>query len=675
MTTAGPTSNVPMVTPKHDFNCLADLNLLHRLHMKLTRLVALTTLMLASLAVLHAAAAERPNLLFILADDLGWADTTLYGHTKYYQTPNLERLAKRGMTFTRAYSASPLCSPTRASILTGLSPARVGITAPVCHGPQVVLTASPGKAGPPGNKATICESVTRLNTNYFTLAEALKEAGYATGHFGKWHLGAEPYSPLQQGFEVDVPHWPGPGPAGSYVAPWKFKDFDPDPAVPDQHIEDRMAKEAVAFIEQHKNKPFFLNYWMFSVHAPFDAKKALIEKHRTRVNPADPQRSPTYAAMVESMDDAVGTLLDTLNRLGLADKTVIVFTSDNGGNMYNEVDGTTPTSNAPLRGGKATLFEGGIRVPCIVSWPGVVAGGTRSDAVVQSSDFYPTLLEVLSLAPRHEQQYDGISIVPALKGRPLKREAIFSFFPHQTQVPDWLPPAVAMHSGDWKLIRIFHGGDKGAHRWKLFNLASDLGEKNDLAAQEPQRVKEMDALIEKFLANTMAVVPMPNPKFDPAAYCPADEGKVPAKTKAKQGKASAASTAKTGADPLQGWKARGCKASVQDGILKVKGTSAAPFLGFAAGKENGPATVTLRVCSATGGDGKIEWLSSPTAADARSTTYSLPGGKMQTLAIPVPATGSLGILRVYLPATPQSVEIDWIELQSGSATKPRRWDF
>ena len=620
-------------------------------------------------------AAERPNILFILADDLGWADTTLYGHTKYYQTPNLERLAKRGMTFTRAYSASPLCSPTRASIQTGLSPARVGITAPVCHGPQVVLAASPGKPGSPGNKATICESVTRLQTNYFTLAEALKEAGYATGHFGKWHLGAEPYSPLQQGFDVDVPRWPGPGPAGSYVAPWKFKDFDPDPAVPDQHIEDRMAKEAVAFMEKHKNQPFFLNYWMFSVHAPFDAKKALIEKYRARVNPADPQRCPTYAAMVESMDDAIGTLLDTLDRLGLADKTLIVFIADNGGNMYNEVDGTTPTSNAPLRGGKATLFEGGIRVPCIVSWPGTVTGGTRSDAVVQSSDFYPTLLEVLALRPREGQQFDGVSIVPALKGQPLKREAIFSFFPHQTQVPDWLPPAVAAHCGDWKLIRIFHGGEKGAHRWKLFNLANDLGEQNDLAAQEPQRVKEMDALIERFLADTKAVVPMPNPKFDPAAYRPENEGKPPAKAKAKKKEAPTAAAATTSADPLQGWKARGCKASVKDGILTVKGTDTAPFLGFAAGRQNGPATVTLRLRSATGSDGKIEWLSSPAASDAKSTTYMLPGGAMQTLNIAVPATGLLGILRIYLPATSQPVEIDWIELQSKSEAKPRRWDF
>ena len=179
----------------------------------------------------------------------------------------------------------------------------------------------------PDRKAVPVNSVTRLKTDYLTLPKFLKAAGYATGHFGKWHLGHEPYSPLEHGFDVDIPHHPGPGPAGSYVAPWKFKDFDHDPDIPDEHIEDRMAKEAVAFMERHRDQPFFLNYWMFSVHAPFDAKKSLIDKYRSRVNPSGPQRSPTYAAMVESMDDAVGTILDTLDRLELADNTIIVFDS------------------------------------------------------------------------------------------------------------------------------------------------------------------------------------------------------------------------------------------------------------------------------------------------------------------------------------------------------------
>ncbi|MEM0927247.1 MAG: sulfatase-like hydrolase/transferase, partial [Planctomycetota bacterium] len=179
------------------------------------------------------------NVVVILADDLGWSDTTLYGTTEFYRTPNISRLAKRGMTFTRAYSSSPLCSPTRASLLTGQSVARHGITAPQCHLADVRLEPLVGKAAAANQKSIGPLSATRLKTEHVTLAETLKRAGYATAHFGKWHLGAEPYSPLEHGFDFDVPHWPGPGPAGSYVAPWKFKDFDPDPQIPDQHIEDR----------------------------------------------------------------------------------------------------------------------------------------------------------------------------------------------------------------------------------------------------------------------------------------------------------------------------------------------------------------------------------------------------------------------------------------------------
>jgi arylsulfatase A-like enzyme len=293
---------------------------------------------------------------------------------------------------------------------------------------------------------------------------------------------------------------------------------------------------------------------MFSVHAPFDAKKALIEKYRARVNPSDPQRSPAYAAMVESMDDAIGTLLDTLDRLKLADRTIIIFTADNGGNMYDRVDGTTPTSNAPLRGGKATMFEGGTRVPCVVVWPGITTAGTRSSAIVQSEDYYPTLLSGLGLKPAPGQKFDGASILPALKGEPLDGKTVFQYFPHDPGVPDWLPPAVSVHRGDWKLIRIFHGGEKGAHRHLLFNLRDDLSEKNDLAARKPELVSELDALIEKFLADTKAVVPVVNPAFDPAKYHPELEGKQNNQAPPKS-KAAAKTTAKDDNDPaLQGWK-------------------------------------------------------------------------------------------------------------------------
>jgi phosphoglycerol transferase MdoB-like AlkP superfamily enzyme len=185
----------------------------------------------------------------------------------------------------------------------------------------------------------------------------------------------------------------------------------------------------------------FLNYWMFSVHAPFDAKKALIEEHRARMDPGDVQRLPTYAAMVESMDDAVGTLLDALDRLSIAERTAVVFYSDNGGNMYNEIDGTTPTSNRPLRGGKATMWEGGIRVPAIVSWPGVTRAGTRSAAIIQGTDYYPTTLSLLGLPPTPDHPIDGVNITAALRGEAFERGPMFTCFPHQTKVPDFLPPA------------------------------------------------------------------------------------------------------------------------------------------------------------------------------------------------------------------------------------------
>ncbi|MGV3485976.1 MAG: sulfatase [Planctomycetaceae bacterium] len=490
-------------------------------------------LCLASVASGVGVTAAEPamNVVVILADDLGWSDTTLYGTTKLYRTPNIARLAKRGMTFTRAYSASPLCSPTRSAILTGLSPARTGITTPNCHLPQVVLQATPGKSAPPSKHAIGPQTVTRLKTAYPTLAKSLKQAGYATGHFGKWHLGAEPYSPLQHGFDVDVPQHSGPGPAGSYVAPWKFKNFDHDPDTPDQHIEDRMAAEASAFMEEHRDQPFLLQYWMFSVHAPFDAKKSLIEKYRGLVDANNPQRCATYAAMVESMDDAVGTLLDTLDRLQIADRTIVIFTSDNGGNMYNEVEGVSPTSNAPLRGGKASMFEGGTRVPCIVVWPGVTDRGSRNAALIQSEDYYPTLLEGLGIEAEAGQSFDGISLLPALRGDPLAGRAIFQFFPHDPPVPDWIPPSVSVHRDQWKLIRIFHAGDADSHRYLLFNLDDDIGEKNNLAAQHPEMVASLDAGISRFLSDTRAVVPIPNPAFDPTKYRPELEGIRPAPAK------------------------------------------------------------------------------------------------------------------------------------------------
>ncbi len=461
-----------------------------------------------------AQAVERPNVVFILADDLGWSDTTLYGTTSFYETPNIRRLAKRGVLFTNAYTAHPLCSPTRCSIMTGQDPARTGFTSAAGHIADVILEKKLPPRARSNQKVLTPRSVSRLDTKYTTLAETIKAAGYATGHFGKWHLGKQPYTPLQHGFDVDVPHWWGPGPAGSYVAPWRFPDaLDFDPAVPNEHIEDRMAGEAVAFIEKNKGKPFFLNYWAFSVHAPFDGKQKLIDKYAKKSDPKNPQRCPVYGAMVESLDDAVGRLLDALDRLKLSHKTIIVFFSDNGGNMYSRVDGIPPTSNAPLRGGKATIYEGGTRVPCAVIWPSKTKPGSTTDALLSSTDWYPTLLEMMQIGKPENVQFDGVSQVPALLGKTGPRESLVCFVPNYFPRPDTIP-STYIRSGPWKLIR-FHGdGPQGADRFELYNLDDDIGESKNVADANSVLVKQMDAAITGYLKKVDAAVPVQNPVYD-----------------------------------------------------------------------------------------------------------------------------------------------------------------
>lgn len=475
---------------------------------------------------------NKPNVVFILADDLGWSDVTLYGKTKLYETPNLERLAARGITYTHAYAASPLCSPTRSSILTGQTPLRTGITAPTAHLGKVILKPTLEEKSNKGNKAVNCVSVSRLDNKLPTLVKQFKKAGYSTAHFGKWHLGKEPYSPLEHGFDIDIPHWPGPGPAGSFVAPWRYPNFKE--AYAKQHIEDRMADEAVSWLRNvDKSKPFFMNYWQFSVHAPFNAKETLKKYYSSKVDLTDLQHSSTYAAMVHSMDQAIGRLLDEIDRLGIADNTIIVFTSDNGGNMYNAIADvlpsgekyiTPPTSNRPLRGGKATMYEGGVRVPTIISFPGVTIPSTKSDQIIQSTDFYPTLLNLAGIPLPKGHVIDGIDITPTLKGKAIERDGIITFFPHQPRVPDWLPASISVHSGDWKLIRIFHLGKDFKHEYRLYNLKWDIGEHNNLSKKYPEKIIELDKIIENHIVKSNAVIPVPNKLFDPSKFAPENIG-------------------------------------------------------------------------------------------------------------------------------------------------------
>lgn len=449
-----------------------------------------------------------PNVVFILADDLGWRDTGLYG-SKFYETPHIDALAERGMMFTNAYAAAALCSPTRASILTGLHPARIGMTIPSGHLEQVILEKSLQPRGRVNHPALMAGSVSRLDLEYFTLAEALKAAGYKTGHFGKWHLGREPYDPLGQGFDIDLPHAPIPGPAGGYFAPWRFWEGKGEDG---EHIEDRMAAEASEFMRRNTDSPFFLNYWCFSVHAPIEGKPALVEKYRAKGNPDDPQRNPINGAMVETLDDAVGTLVGTIDELGIVDNTVIVFFSDNGGIIHRFDGGVAVTSNAPLRSGKSSIYEGGVREPLVVVWPGTVEPGSSSEEIVQSIDFYPTLLEVTGVPPRQGADFDGISIVPALRGESLHRGGIFVHIPNYT--PATLQrPSTSVRKGDWKLIRFYCDGPGQTDRFELYNLREDIGESNDLAMAEPDRVTGLSSLIEQFLLETEAVIPLANPRY------------------------------------------------------------------------------------------------------------------------------------------------------------------
>ena len=464
------------------------------------------------------ASARKPNIVFILADDLGWRDTSLYG-SRYYETPNVDRLATRGMRFNQAYAAAPICSPTRASIMTGLYPARIGMTLPQAHVEQVVLDQHMVAKAAPDLKALQCNTVTRLKLEYFTIAEALKAAGYATAHFGKWHLGREPYDPLHQGFDVDMPHTYEGAPVGGYFAPWKFW---PGAGQPGEHIEDRMAEEARKFILAHKDQPFYLNYWCFSVHAPYNAKKDLLEKYRVKSasDPRNPQHNPVYAGMVQSMDEAVGKVTKALEEAGVADNTIIIFFSDNGGvfwkhpevMMHPEWRDVPATSNAPLRDGKATLYDGGTREPCIVIWPGRVKPATHSEQIISSVDWYPTILQMTGLNQKPGLKLDGISILPALEGKALDREAIFCYFPHYIEITGAKPGAWA-RKGDWKLIRFFDDNEDQTDRFELYNLREDIGESNNLAGRNPDRVRELNALLDGFLRDTHAVIPKPNPNY------------------------------------------------------------------------------------------------------------------------------------------------------------------
>jgi arylsulfatase A-like enzyme len=440
-----------------------------------------------------AEASRRPNIVFILADDLGYMDIGANNPQTFYETPNINRIAVQGMCFTAGYAACPVCSPTRASIMTGKYPPRTGIT-------NFIGGNRPGKLLPAPNKD-------HLALDEVTLAESLRTGGYSTFFAGKWHLGDAAYSPNAQGF--------GPGLSGKNQFYYPESDVPPPNPRDDPKTTDRIADEAVRFIEAHKEQPFFAYLPLLAVHIPIGAKQELIEKYQRKQAAAPPlawgreggsqvrlvQNHAAYAAMIEQMDTAIGRVLDALERSGLTANTIVVFTSDNGGLATAEGH---PTSNLPLRAGKGWLYEGGIREPWIIRAPGVTQPGSICDTPVVSTDFYPTLLELAGLPLMPQQHLDGVSLQPLLKGGALPRGPLYWHFPHYGNQGG--APGGAVRDGDWKLIEWYEDG-----RCELYNLRDDIGEKADRATENPDRVNELRGKLAAWRKSVQAVMPTPNP--------------------------------------------------------------------------------------------------------------------------------------------------------------------
>ncbi len=448
-------------------------------------------------AAVAAQKSRQLNFVFILVDDMGWTDLGCYGG-KSYDTPHIDKLASKGMRFTNAYAACPVCSPTRASILTGKYPARLHLTDWIPGGPQW-----------PTAKLLTPAFHQELPLAETTLAEALKPAGYVSASIGKWHLGGDGFSPLEQGFDRNIAGTARGSPA-TYFGPFDLPGLRGGPK--GEYLTDRISDEAERFLTENRDRPFFLYLPEFAVHLPLEGKKDLVEKYTTKLAAAESQNNPVYAAMVESVDQAVGRLMRKLDDLGIADRTVVMLTSDNGGLRYEGRQTRPVTSNAPLRAGKGHLYEGGIREPLIVRSPGVRAGAV-CDTPVISIDYFPTILEMAGLGPpRHA--VDGVSLMPLLRGEGLSREAIYWHYPHYSNQGG--PPASAIRNGDYKLIEFLEGP-----RVELFRLTDDPGEQRNLARTEKRRLVEMRARLRQWRSSVDATMPTLNPHYDPAR---ADQG-------------------------------------------------------------------------------------------------------------------------------------------------------
>jgi arylsulfatase A-like enzyme len=446
-----------------------------------------------------------PNFVFILVDDLGWRDVRFMG-SRFYETPHIDRLAARGMVFSQAYAAAAVCSPTRASILTGRYPARLGITdwirARRDGGTIGADRRNPeGFVDDPAFKLLTPRNALFMDLGEVTIAEVLKKAGYATGHIGKWHLGSDEFSPAGQGFDVNV-GGADIGHTESYFDPY-LNEGAPIPSLAPrregEYLTDRLADEACAFIRANRDRPFYLNLCHYAVHVPLQASDGDIARFRDK--PADGgQKDPVYAAMIKSVDDSVGRVMEVLDELRLAETTCVFFFSDNGG-LH------TVTDNAPLRMGKGYPYEGGIREAMAVCWPGTVPAGARSAALVSSIDFFPTILSLAGGSFPADRIIDGLNLAAVLAGRrrKLPERALFWHFPHYWW-GDRVRPWSVVRSGDWKLIRFYEDG-----REELYNIAEDESESNDLAASRPGIVGSLGHKLDAWLQATGAKIPKARP--------------------------------------------------------------------------------------------------------------------------------------------------------------------
>lgn len=451
----------------------------------------------AGASVLPGQAKRPPNFIIVLVDDLGWRDWGCYGHP-YHETRNLDRLAAESMKFTQAYAACPVCSPTRAAMMTGKNPARLHLTDWI-----------PGRRQWPTSKLLTVPFEQQLPLAETTLPETLKPLGYRSASVGKWHLGAEGFAPTDQGFDINIGGDKRGSPPG-YFGPFHLVNLEG--GTKDDLLTDRLTEEAAKFIDESAGKPFLLYLPHYTVHTPIQAPEALIEKYRRKMASLGADGNPTYAAMVETLDNSIGTLREIVKSSGLENNTVFIVTSDNGGLRYEGKAPKPVTDNSPARAGKGHLYEGGIRVPLLIRWPGVTRNGSESALPVTTMDLFATVVDIAGTKPKGA--IDGRALTPVLRGGQMREAPLYWHYPHYSNQGG--VPGAAMRDGEWKLIEFYEDG-----RLELYNLKSDAGERMNLSAKEQARAKEMRERLNAWRQSVKATMPKTNPGYDPAT---ADQG-------------------------------------------------------------------------------------------------------------------------------------------------------